>query len=205
MEIALTNKYLISTIIENDYLKGKFVEYINLNHQDYLSTLGLFNIIEIEVSKDSMKFTDDVESIETINTKSFLLFKLLNSFAIYCFANAKIIPKEINIMAETIPTQSIREIVDIAISCYIHNLIIVNNKKSEFIKFMNSDNFQDFRNRHGFNEIKNINLLNDGFENTFYIEDYNGVSKSFLTAQYEIVAIFKGFANVICGSEICSA
>ena len=47
MEIALTNKYLISTIIENDYLKGKFVEYINLNHQDYLSTLGLFNVIKI--------------------------------------------------------------------------------------------------------------------------------------------------------------
>ena len=77
--------------------------------------------------------------------------------------------------------------------------------KSEFIKFMNSDNLQNFRNRNNFNEIKNINLLNDGVQNTFYIEDHNGTSKSFLTAQHEIVAIFKGFANVIFGSEICSA
>ena len=204
LESALINKYLMQILIRKE-VKDKFIKFINLNCEEYLSTLGLFKVIDIEVSKDSIKFIDDVESEETINNRNFLLFKLLNSFAIYCFANAKIISKEINIMAETIPTQSIREIVDIAISCYIHNLIIVNNKKSEFIKFMNSDNFQDFRNRHGFNEIKNINLLNDGFENTFYIEDYNGVSKSFLTAQYEIVAIFKGFANVIFGSEICSA
>ena len=204
LESALINKYLMQILIRKE-VKDKFIKFINLNCEEYLSTLGLFNVIEIEILKDSMKFTDDVESIETINDKSFLLFKLLNSFAIYCFANAKIISKEKIMVLVQMEMQSRQGVSNSIITCYIHNLIIVNNKKSEFIKFMNSDNLQNFRNRNNFNEIKNINLLNDGVQNTFYIKNHNGTSKSFLTVQHEIVAIFKGFANVVFGSEICSA
>lgn len=205
LEVALINKYLAQILIKEE-VKGKFIEFVNLFSKDYLSTLGLFEVVDIEILKDSIKFLDDVESEEIVDNKSYLLFKLLDSFASYYFANVEMISEEKNIMPMQVEMQSKQGISNSIISCYIHNLIVVNNKKSEFIKFMNSNEPQNFRTLNGFSEIKNINLLNDGFQNTFYIEDNNGFSKSFLTSQYEIVKVFKGFANAIfeIGGDSCS-
>ena len=205
LEVALINKYLAQILIKEE-VKGKFIEFVNLFSKDYLSTLGLFEVVDIEILKDSIKFLDDVESEEIVDNKSYLLFKLLDSFASYYFANVEMISEGKNIMPMQVEMQSKQGISNSIISCYIHNLIVVHNKKSEFIKFMNSNEPQNFRTLNGFSEIKNINLLSDGFQNTFYIEDNNGFSKSFLTSQYEIVKVFKGFANTIfeIGGNSCS-